>query len=415
MGLFDKIKNALIKSTEVISDSKPICQKEDKKTAIKYPQLYNHCQNIYDSITNYECQISEKRGIELLQKLYEQTRDKEYLHQLEEAKHNLFIKPPIIKELISIGRETYNLSKELFYEELKLYFDLIATNKEFSSSFCFEYLYKEIEEHYFYDPIKHIDFKQVINECFIQKNNEKVKKACDLATNDKCPYCGEKQESELTRSKKCFHCGKKIYVLKICDQKLHLTEKDYQFFKDEQERNKAILDFCYMILQCGVSEVDLETYLINGNIYRVNDFAWKKLSEYRNKYFEVGQIDMLSKINLNMAKILIYEEKYKSAIHFICESIYEDGSFISFHPGHPYKEINGKVQNIYTNDASAFNERHKPYLSEYSLKLLSSLKKYYSESDFKEEIRVAFEESTHFYLEKSPNTIYEEVIRALNI
>ncbi len=416
MGLFSKIKSALTNSTEISSNSNAIFQeKTDKQADIKYPQLYNQCKNIYNMIINYECQLSGKDGIELYEKLYEDTKDEEYLKMLEEAKHKLFIKPQVIKDLISTGRDVCGLSKEFFYDEIKTYFVLIATNKEFTPAFCFEYLNKEIEEHYFYNPIKHVDFNNVINECFINKNSEKIKKAAEYSKENKCPYCDEIQESELVRNKKCCNCGKKIYVLKILDKKLYLNEKDYQFFKEEQENNKSKLDFCYMILQCGVSEEELETYLNNGNINRVNDLAWRKLSEYRNRYFEKGQIDMLSKVNLNMAKILIYEGKYKTAIHFICESLYEDGSPISFHPGHPYKEVNGKIQNIYKDDTNIFNERHKAYINEYSLKLLSSLKNNFNEVEFQEEIRTAFEESSHFYLEKSPHAMFEEVINALNL
>lgn len=416
MGLFSKIKKALINLPEFDSDKNSNFQvKTDMQTNIKYPQLYNQCNNIYQMIINYECQLSGKDGIELYKKLYEQTKDDEYLKMLEEAKRKLFIKPQVIKDLISTGRDVCGLSKELFYDEIKTYFVLIATNKEFTPDFCFEYLNKEIEEHYFYNPIKHIDFNNVINECFINKNSEKIKKAAEYCKENKCPYCGEIQESELVRSKKCCNCGKKIYVLKILDNKLYLNENDYQFFKEEQENNKSKLDFCYMILQCGVSEEELETYLNNGNINRVNDLAWRKLSEYRNRYFEKGQIDMLSKVNLNMAKILIYEGKYKTAIHFICESLYEDGSPICFHPGHPYKEVGGKIQNIHIDDTNVYNDRHKPYFNEYALKLLSSLRDSFNESEFVDEIRMAFEESTHFYLEKAPDVICGEVMKAIGL
>lgn len=344
MGLFSRISNALFNKSE---DTSRI---NAKQVDIKYPQLYAQCNSIYDMIKNYECQISEKEHIEWLEKQYKNTKREEYFEMLEEAKYKLFIKPPIIKDLISLGRDVYDLSKEAFYIVIKSYFDLIATNKDFTPDFCFEYLKKEIDEHYSYYPIKHIDFNQVINECFINKNSEKIEKALERSKNNKCPYCNEVQESELTRSKKCCKCGAKIYVLKVLDKKLYLDEKDYRYFKEEQEKNKSRLDFCYMVLQCGVKEEELETYLKNGNINRINDFAWRKLSEYRNICLDKGQIDMLSRINRNMAKVLIYEKKYKTAIHLICESIYEDGSPIVFHPGHPYKEVDGKVQNVDLDD-----------------------------------------------------------------
>lgn len=413
MSLFKKIVNSLTGMLgENLENNNNDTLKAEK---IKYPELYTQCNNIYKMIINYECQISGKDGIELYKKLYGSTRDEEYLKMLEEAKYNLFIEPQVIKDLISIGRDSCGLNKELFFEEIRSYFVLIATNKEFSPDFCFEYLKREIDEHYFYNPIKHVDFNQLINECFIKKNSDKIDKILENSKNNKCPYCNEIQDNELTRSKKCFVCGKKICVLKILDNKLYLNEEDYHFFKEEQEKNKVKLDFCYMILQCGVSEEDLEKYLNDGNVNRVNDFAWRKLAEYRNYYFEKGQIDMLSKINQNMAKILIYEKKYRTAIRFICESIYEDASPIVFHPGHPYKEINGQIQNVRKDDTRIFNERHKPYMNEYSLKMLCSLRQYFSDEEFKEEIRKSLEESSHFYLEKTPKAMFEEVVNGIEI
>lgn len=413
MSLFKKIINSLTGAFgENLETNNNDSLKEEK---IKYPKLYIQCNDIYKMIINYECQISGKDGVELYERIYEDTGDEEYLKMLEEAKHDLFIKPQVIKDLISTGRDICGLNKELFFAEIKSCFDLIATNKEFSSDFCFGYIKKEIDEHYFYNPIKHVDFKQLINECFAKKNSDKIKKVSEYLKNNKCPYCNELQETELIRSKKCSSCGEKIYVLKILDNKFYLNEEDYCFFKDEQEKNKAKIDFCYMILQCGVSEEDLEKYLNDGNVNRVNDFAWRKLSECRNHYFENGQIDMLSKINQNMAKILIYEKKYRTAIRFICESVYEDASPIVFHPGHPYKEINGQIQNVHKDDTRIFNERYKPYINEYSLKILSSLRPHFTDEEFKEEIIKSFEECSHFYLEKTPKAIFEEVADCIGI
>lgn len=418
MRLFSIISTIAKNKSETTSETSPVFSEkttQSKQVDIKYPQLYNQCHNIYKMITNYECQLSDKDGIKLYEELYKNTKDEEFLIMLEKAKHDLFIKPPVIIDLISTGRDVCGLSKELFYNEIRLYFNLIATNKEFTPTFCFEHLNKEIETHFSYNPIKHIDFKGVINKCFLDKNIKKVRKSLVCSKNNNCPYCNGLQENELTRSRKCSKCGKKIYVLKILDKKLYLNENDYHFVKDEQEKNKLKLDFCYMILQCGVSEKDLETYLYNGNLDKVNDFAWQKLSDYRNQCFEKGQIDMLSRVNLYMAKILIYEEKYKNAIHFICESIYEDGSTITFHPGHPYKKINEKIQNVHECDAKIFNEQHPAYLNNHSLELLSSLKINFDELEFKEEIKKAFEESSHFYLKKSPNEMYKEVIEILDL
>lgn len=417
MGLFNKIKNILDNQQNNIIEKNQLSKHEVvKKEAlnVKYTELFSKCQNIYEMIVNYECQMSGKDGIELYSDLYEKTKDTEYLILLDEEKHKLFVKPQIIKNLIEISRDTYGLEKESFYEVIRNYFEIIATNKEFSSEFCFNYLHNEIEKHYVYYPDKYIDFGAVVNECSIKINRDKLNVYSNFCANNECPYCKNNLSNELTRSKKCNSCNNKIYVLKFINTKLYLDEEGYKYFKEEQELNKVRVDLCRMILNCGYRNDELEEFLNKGNINRLSDIAWKKLSEKRNLYFETGQIDLLPNINYCMAKVLAVEEKYEGALLFVCEAIYEEGSPIEFHPGHPYENIGGKIRNKYDIDTTVFNDRHKPRINKTYIELLKTISINFDSSKFSDKIKCALQNSSHFYLKKTPDEMYEEIIRELN-
>lgn len=426
MGLFsffEKVSDTInnLMSETQSADTQQIkeigCGEKYTNDDFPYPLLLEKCKNIYLKISNYEMHISGKSGIESLETVYSETNDVECLKLLEEAKHNLFVPPITVKDLISCGRDKYNLTQEDFFIALKEAFNIIANNKEFSPEFCFDYFKKEIESHYFYYPPRRIDFKETMNNLVAKEFADIIKNYSLNSQKVKCPYCDSFQNEEVKRSKKCQNCGKKMFVIKISESKVLVTEENYNKIKETQSDYLDKLDFCYMILSTGYSAEDLESYLNKGNVNRLNDFAWKTLSGKRNEYYEQCQIDMLSKINFDLAKVLIWEgkkqtsiAKIKEAILFICESLYADISPIAFHPKFTCHKVNGKNVNDNLSDTVLYNDSHPSFINKTYIDTLLDLKDNFTSEEFKLLIFESLEKCTHFYLAMTPQEVYDVLI-----
>ncbi|MGN0487551.1 MAG: hypothetical protein ACI4GB_10010 [Acutalibacteraceae bacterium] len=410
MRIFDRIKKSFNDISNISVNEEKIFDTQDKTMTVQflYPELFEKCQKIYALITEYECQLSGKDGINFYKRLYKDTGDKMYLDLLEEAKHSLFIKSTVIKELIACGREKYKLSKEDFFDCLKKSYKIIAFDEDFSSDFCFDFLKNEIESYYFYDQIKHVDLSLILKKLLFNNYQEIFDEAIHLCKNNICPYCGKKQEIVSSRSKKCSECQNKIYIKKIFGERMFFTKLVFDEIEQKLKEYEAKLDFCNMLKYAGFSEEQIEKHIMSGS--RINEFVWRELSKLRNRYYEFGQIDLVSRIDFNLAKILIYEKKYKTAIVFLCEAIYADYSPIAFHPQFPYRKVGNQIININTIDTQMYNERHQPFINEAILSLLYSLKDHFQEEEFFNSLQEAFEECTHFYLILKPMEVYNAVV-----
>ena len=141
MGIRDLIKNIFSNSSEIASEDR------DRKLDIDYPYplLFNKCSEIYASMTKYEYCLCGVKGITFDKEMYEKTKDEMFLESLEKNKYTIFVKPQIIKDLISCAKDTYELSKTEFLTTLEEIFKIIATNPEYTSKFCYDYFSKELE------------------------------------------------------------------------------------------------------------------------------------------------------------------------------------------------------------------------------------------------------------------------------
>ena len=412
MGLFDKLKKVFSSENSHIPKKDQSVYHKNKEETYQYPLLLQKCSELYSALIKYEYCLCGIDGISFYRQMYEDIKDEMFLEFLEENKHNIFIKPQVIKELISCAKETYQLSKEEFLLALKEIFNIIAINEEYTAEFCYNYLSKELEQ-FVYQPAKTVNFSDIFDALLINRFSQEIENGLIDFKENMCPCCREKQSTILTRSKKCEKCGNKIYIVKIADKRIYCIEETQKNIVQVQSDNKQYLDFCYMALYAGCEAEDLEKLLQEGRFANIRDIAWRKLSEKRNNYYSQGQIDLLSRINLNMAKILIAEKKYKTALVFVCEVIYSDYSPIAFHPGFAHHKIDNQIKNVNESDAVRYNETHKPSWNKYAYELLCDIKTKIESEDFNNLLRQSFEECTHFYLSMQPSEIYNEVIKRI--
>ena len=412
MGLFDRIKKAFSNANNLKTSQERVLFTSNDNKSYKYPLLLQRCIELYSALTRYEYCLCGVDGISFDLKMYEKTKDEMFLESLEKNKHNIFIKPQIIKDLISCAKETYQLSKEEFLLALKEIFNIIAVNEEYTAEFCYNYLSKELER-FVYQPTKTVNFSEIFDSFLANKFSQEIENGLIDFEENLCPYCREKQSTILTRSKKCEKCGNKIYIVKISNRKIYCIEAAQEDIVQTQSDIKQYLDFCYMALSAGCKAEDLEKLLLEGKFNDIRDVAWRKLSEKRNDYYSQGQIDLLARINLDMAKILMAEKKYRTALVFVCEVIYCDYSPIAFHPKFPYHKIGNQIKNVNESDAVRYNETHKSSWNKYAFDLLCSIKTQLDGEDFENLLQQSFEECTHFYLSMSPSEIYGKTIEQM--
>lgn len=70
-----------------------------------------------------------------------------FLELLKENKYQIFIKPAIMKDLISCAKGTYGLSKQELLQHLKGILNVICNNNEYPTEFCFKVLVEELDRY----------------------------------------------------------------------------------------------------------------------------------------------------------------------------------------------------------------------------------------------------------------------------
>lgn len=409
MGLLDIFKKKVLNTNERELDKDFL--REGCGNGYKYILLWEKCVNLYSLLTRYEFCLCGVDSILFDKKMYDNTKDEMFLDSMEKKKHNIFIQKSHIKDLISCAKNEYQLDKDGFVLALQEIFGAIATNREYPAEFCIDYFVKTLS-HIVYDDKDKKDFAKIFDAFLVQKFGREIEDGLRDFKENLCPYCQAKQSTSFQRSQKCEKCGHKIWIVKISSQKIGCVEAVHKKIFEVQSNIKQHLDFFYMALSTGCKVEELEKILLSGDLNDIKNIAWTKLSKKRNEYYSQGQIDLLSKINLGMAKILIAEEKYETALVFICEAIYCDYSPISYHPHFACHQVNHQIKNVDENDTIRYNETHKSMWNESAISLLRDVKKHL-EKDFDVLLRKSFEECTHFYLSMSAEEIYCELKKVL--